>query len=327
MKKWIKIIGIVIGVFLLIVLGSLTYISTMLPNVGPAPEMEVEITQERVDRGKYLANHVMLCMDCHAVRDFGLFAGPPVPGSLGAGGEHFDENMGFPGVFISPNITPFGIGDWTDGELFRLITTGVTKDNEAIFPVMPYTSYGKLDAEDIKSVIAYLRTLESEETDHPDSKVDFPLNFIINTMPQAADLKPMPDPSDQIAYGKYLTIAGACADCHTKAEGGKVVGEYMAGGFEFLFPDGRKNYSSNLTPHQNGLGTWSEEQFVRRFKMYADSSYVAQTVAANEFQTIMPWEMYAGMKEEDLKAIFAYLQTLEPVDNAVVSFKLPEELY
>lgn len=326
MKKVLKILGITLLALIVILLGAVTYISTMLPNVGPAPDMEVEITQERVDRGEYLANHVMLCMDCHAIRDFSLFAGPPILGTMGAGGERFDQSMNFPGVFISPNITPHNLGDWTDGEIFRLITTGVTKDGSSIFPVMPYPNYGELDPEDIKSVIAYLRTLDPIESEPQASKPDFPFNIILNTIPKEANLQPMPDPSDQIAYGSYLVKAAACGDCHTKAVQGKVVGEPFAGGFEFAYPDGRLNRSSNITPHITGLGSWTKQEFVNRFKMYADSAYVAPEIPEYAFQTVMPWEMYAGMREEDLEAIFAYLQTLEPVDNQVATFELPSEM-
>src|SRR5690606_14763866 len=100
----------------------------------------------------------------------------------GAGGDIFDHSMQFPGVFVSANITPSGIGEWTDGELYRLITTGVKRDGNPIFPIMPYQSYGKLDPEDIKSVIAYIRTLEPVETNHPVSKPDFPFSLIMRTI-------------------------------------------------------------------------------------------------------------------------------------------------
>lgn len=324
MKKLLKIAGILVAILLIVLAGGLLYITTMLPNVGPAPEMEVELTPERVERGKYLANHVMLCMDCHAIRDFTLFSGPPKPGTEGSGGDRFDHSMNFPGVFIAPNITPYNLGDWTDGELFRLITTGVKKDGKPIFPVMPYPSYGQLDEEDIKSVIAYIRTLDPIEVNHPASEPDFPLNLIMNTIPKKANLQPMPSKSDAVAYGGYLVKAAACGDCHTKQVDGKIVGEPFAGGFEFLFPDGRLNRSSNITPHLTGLGSWTQEQFVQRFKMYADTSYIPAVIAPNQFQTVMPWEMYAGMTEEDLEAIYAYLMSLDPVENSVITFVLPE---
>jgi hypothetical protein len=62
-------------------------------------------------------------MDCHSTRDWSKFSGPLVEGTLGQGGERFDQTVGMPGVVYSKNITPARIGDYTDGELFRLITT------------------------------------------------------------------------------------------------------------------------------------------------------------------------------------------------------------
>ncbi|MCC5932485.1 MAG: c-type cytochrome [Cyclobacteriaceae bacterium] len=319
MKKTVRIAGyalltIVIGLSILI-----AYVSIFLPDVGDAPDIKIEITQDKVERGKYLANHVMLCMDCHAERDFSLFAGPPIPGTLGAGGERFDHSMNFPGIFISQNITPSGIADWTDGELYRLITTGVRKDGKPIFPVMPYLSYGQLDPADIEAVIAYIRTLDPVQTSHPKSKADFPVNLVLNTMPKKAQPGKRPDKTDLISYGKYLTTAAACADCHTKMVDGKQVGKPFAGGFEFAFPDGRILQSANITPHETGIGTWTKEQFIQRFKIYAEDHYKPHPVGEDELQTVMPWLMYAGMDEYDLGAIYAYLKTLTPVNNKVTT--------
>jgi hypothetical protein len=61
--------------------------------------------------------------------------------------------------------------------------------------------------------------------------------------------------------------------------------------------------------------------FVSRFKLYADSTYHAPAVAPDDFNTVMPWEQYAGMEETDLKAIFAYLKTIRPVPHKVVRFE------
>lgn len=320
MKKLLKIFAYLMTALVILIIGAVAYVSFALPNVGPADQgLKVEITHEAVERGKYLANHVLLCMDCHSERDYSLYSGPLIHGTEATGGDRFDQTMGFPGVFISPNITPFGIGDWTDGELFRLITTGVRRDGSPIFPIMPYQSYGKIDAEDIKAVIAYIRTLEPVEVVRPKAEPDFPFGLIMRTMPVKASLTKRPQPSDQIAYGGYLVTAGACADCHTKFESGSFTGERLAGGREFGFPDGILS-SANLTPHATGLGNWTEEMFVQRFKMYGEN-YVPEILNPGDFQTIMPWMMYAGMKEEDLKAIFAYLQSLPPTENPIVKFK------
>lgn len=324
MKGLLRILLYGFGAIILIVLGLLFYVTQMLPNVGPVPDITVDITDERVERGRYLANHVMLCMDCHAVRDFSLFAGPPEPGTLGAGGERFDHAMGFPGVFISPNITPAGLGDWTDGEIFHMITAGVNREGNAVFPVMPYHRYGTLDEEDIYAVIAYLRSLEPIEAVHDRSKADFPVSLLLNTLPVEPSLSPRPPKSDPVEYGRYMITAAACGDCHTKRDGPAYVGEPYAGGNEFQMPDGSVVRAMNLTPHETGIGSWTKEMFVERFKMYADSAYVPPAVAPGELQTIMPWLMYADMEREDLEAIYDYLQTLPPVDNPVVRFSMAE---
>jgi mono/diheme cytochrome c family protein len=320
MKKGFRFVLYAFGVIVLIVAGLISYVALALPDTGPAPDLIIEVTDDKIERGRYLANHVMLCMDCHAVRDFGLYAGPPMPGTHGAGGEVFDQNIGFPGRFISRNITPARLGEWTDGEIFRAITSGVSRDGSALFPVMPYPNYSKLAEDDIQAVIAYLRTLDPVENELERSKPDFPVNIVINTMPVKPELKPRPSKDDVLNYGKYMITAAACSDCHTRMEAGKYVGEPYAGGNEFIMPDGSVVRSLNLTPHETGLGNWTKEQFINRFKIYADSSYTPHTVGAGEFQTIMPWLMYAGMTEEDLGAIFEYLQSIPPVENRVERF-------
>lgn len=320
-NKFVKVLVYLLLTVVVLVGGLLTYVKTMLPNVGPAPELKVAMTPENIERGKYLANHVNVCMDCHSTRDWSTFAGPLVSGTEGKGGEVFDEKLGFPGRFVAPNITPAGIKDWTDGEIFRAITCGVNKDGRALFPVMPHPNFGRMDEQDIQAVIAYIRSLKPIENKVEASVANFPMNFILNTIPKKAEFSKMPAKSDQVAYGKYLVNAASCNDCHTKQDKGKFVGEPFAGGFEFKFPDGSIVSSMNITPDPTGIGSWDKATFISRFKMYADSGYVPQKIKAGEFQTVMPWTMYAGMTTEDLEAIFAYLKTLKPAQNTVERFK------
>ncbi len=76
----------------------------------------------------------------------------------------------------------------------------------------------------------------------------------------------------------------------------------------------------NSPDDETGIGKWTREDFIRRFKVQADSSYVVPVVSAGDFNTIMPWTMYANMTEEDLGAIYAYLTSLKPIENKVVKF-------
>lgn len=318
MNKVFKVIGIVVGVIILGMIGVMAYIKLALPNVGDAPTLTVNKTPERVARGEYLANHVTVCIDCHSTRDYTLFSGPITPGTQGKGGESFSQKEGFPGLFTAKNITPSGIGNWTDGEIYRAITTGVSRDGHAFFPVMPYPYYGKMADEDVQSIIAYVRTLKPIENKPADSKADFPFNFILNTIPKKAEPMPLPDPKDELATGKYLVMISGCVECHTQAEQGQIIQEKsFAGGRDFKMPTGML-YTPNITPDkETGIGNWTKEAFITRFRSYADSTYKPGKVGSNDFQTIMPWTMYGGMNEQDLGAIYTYLTSLKPIHNKV----------
>ncbi|MDE3234930.1 MAG: c-type cytochrome [Bacteroidota bacterium] len=320
MKKAFRFLLIIIAVLVIIVVGAATYVSFFLPNVGKPEDIKVEATPARIERGNYLAHSVMVCMDCHSQRDWTKYAGPLVPGTEGRGGEKFDQHFGFPGVFYSRNITPAGIGKWTDGELFRAITTGVNKDGKALFPIMPYHYYGQLDKEDIYSIIAYIRSLKPIENEIPNAQPDFPFSIIEHTIPHKANLKPRPAESDSVAYGKYLVTAASCVECHTRVDKGQIIaGLEFSGGREFALPAGTLR-SANITPHEDGLKSWTEEQFVRRFKQYQDSSYQSPVIGKKDFNTLMPWMMYSTMKESDLRSIYQYLRTIKPLPNKVEKF-------
>ncbi|QJD95184.1 cytochrome c [Mucilaginibacter robiniae] len=319
----------VIAVILLLItitISGLVYLRFLQPNVGPAPQIHIVSNAAMLERGRYLANHVMVCMDCHSTRNFDEFAGPMVAGTLGQGGGEFGHAMGFPGTFFAPNITPFNLKNWSDGEIFRTITTGVTKLGEPIFPVMPYHSYGQVDSCDVIAVIAYLRRLASIDNLVPVSKADFPVSLLVRAEPQTAHLHPKPDSTNRVTYGKYLVTAAGCQDCHTQVNdiGKPIVGLEFAGGRQFNISGG-SICSSNLTPDENtGLGLWTEQTFINRFIQYRSSAIAYRPVAPGDFNTVMPWTMYAGMKDDDLKAIFAFLKTLRPKQNQIRKFR-PKE--
>ncbi len=323
MKQKVKS-GIKYFVLLLVaaIIGVLSYVSFALPDVGEPEDIKVELTPKRIERGSYLANSVANCTDCHSERDWNKFAGPLVEGTIGKGGDEFDQKFGFPGKFYAKNITPFALKDWTDGEILRAIAAGVNKDGKALFPLMPHPNFGKLDREDLYSIIAYLRTLAPIENAVPESEPDFPMNFIINTIPKKPAFTKIPNPANQVAYGAYLFTAASCGDCHTKKEEGTpVAGMELAGGFEFPMPHGGVARSANITPDkETGIGSWNEEAFLQRFKIYADSAYKPIDVKDGEFNTVMPWTRFGTMKTEDLKAIYAYLRTVKPVKNQVTKF-------
>lgn len=323
MKKFGKWAAYVVISLILLVIIIVSYIMLALPNVGKPEEIKVTATPERIARGEYLANHVTVCTDCHSKRDWTVFAAPVIPAGLGGGGDKFDESVGFPGNVWVPNITPFNLKNWTDGELFRTITTGVKKDGSPIFPLMPWPFYSKLDREDVYSIIAYIRTLKPQEGSYPSHKLNFPLSILVHLMPEKATLGKLPDTRDTLKYAAYMVNAAACFECHTNVDKGKPLpGMDFAGGREFGVPGGATVRSANITPDKaTGIGNWTKTQFVARFRQYADSTRNRSHINQGEFQTIMPWYAYGSMKESDLEAIYTYLRTVKPVNHPVVKFQ------
>lgn len=109
-----------------------------------------------VARGAYLAGPIGHCIDCHT---------PMTPDGrrdwsrVGEGGQSFTGPWG---VSVARNITPnrdHGIGNWTDAQIIRAVTQGVSVDGRQMFPPMGYGYYARMTATDLGDLIAYLRSL------------------------------------------------------------------------------------------------------------------------------------------------------------------------
>jgi len=316
-----KIILITLLILVVATVGLASYLTLFLPDVDPAPKLKVLATTESIKHGEYLATNVAACMDCHSSRDWTRFSGPLKNGTLGMGGEYFGPEMGFPGKFYARNLTPTNLGDWTDGEIFRAITSGVNKDGKALFPVMPYPYYNRMDKNDVLDIIAYLRSLSPIENEIPTSEIQFPMNFIMNTFPKKPIFSNQPDRMDSIKYGEYLINTAACMDCHTQADKGQLIlDKAFAGGREFILPNGIAR-SANITPDKKtGIGSWPDSLFINRFKAFSHPENF-KPITNEQVNTIMPWTMYAGMETHDLQAIFSYLKTIKPIQNEVIHFQ------
>ncbi|HRY97653.1 MAG TPA: hypothetical protein P5550_01215 [Bacteroidales bacterium] len=315
---------ILLGLFIVLVLavaGGYLYITRALPSAGETPTLSVDATPGHIERGRYLAHHVYACMSCHSDQQHQLFAHPTDPSGFGKGGRVWDEKDGLPGKVVAPNLTPFHLGEWTDGEIFHAITAGISRDGRALFPLMPYPAYGKADKEDILDIIAYLRSLPPIPNEVPLTELSFPMSLIVNMIPKQPAFSQRPDPSDKVAFGGYLAAVASCNDCHTPM----VKGRYdetrrFAGGNPFPLGHGDVVRSANLTPHESGLKHWTEASFIAAFRKYSDSAYVHPEIAPGEFNTVMPWNEYSAMSDAELSALWAYLQTLPPVENPVQKF-------
>jgi mono/diheme cytochrome c family protein len=339
-KTGLKWLGRILIVLVALIGGAVIYVSKALPKVAPAdPSLKIELSKERVARGDYLVHHVNDCFSCHSSRDWSKFGGPVIAGTEFMGGEKvFDERIGLPGTVLPKNISPYNLKNWTDGELVRVLRTGVRKDGEPLFPLMPYQNFAQMTQEDLYSVIAYLRTLKEVPNDVPEHELAFPMNLIVRTIPAEAGPYPAaPDPKDSVAMGAYLVKQASCAACHTPVDAHHqpIAGMDFAGGQEFPLLDidgdmqplpGGAMRTANLTPDkETGIGSWSKEAFLERFRDWRGKAGEAQMVKikSGDFQTVMPWPYYAGMSDADLGHIYDYLHSLKPVSHAVVKYTPP----
>jgi hypothetical protein len=227
---------------------------------------------------------------------------------------------GFPGRLCIRNITPdveTGIGGWTDGEIVRAIREGVSRDGEALFPIMPWFMYRHMSDDDAAAVIAWMRAQPPVKSFRPDRELDFPLNIVFRFYPQPlAGPVPSIPRSDTVAYGRYLTKVARCEFCHTvRASRGEIEpsqDRLLSGGVPFTMGT-RTQYSKNLTPHPTGIGNWTQEDFIGRFRLHT-----APFPVREEDNSEMDWVAFSGMTDADLGAIWDYLQSLPPLETKLL---------
>lgn len=277
--------------------------------------------KERLERGEYLVT-IAGCLDCHSQRQFEFFSGPIRKGTEGMGGQLFSHKIFvLPGELYSKNITSdtaTGIGNWTDAELIRAITQGISRNGDSLFPLMPYDHFSKLPKQDILDIVAFIRTLPPIENKVPERQLMGPISAFYASVPNTIEQNTKPSPSDKVEYGKYLVNMASCQICHTPVNEKGVPGEPFSGGFRFTTPAFTVQ-SANLTSDSaTGLGTWTEERFLNKFKTYREkANYLFDPKDKNSY---MPWSEFAKLDNDDLSAIFAYLKTLKPVNHLVEKY-------
>jgi hypothetical protein len=312
---------LVVGGAACVAAAGATYMVFRKPAMAPPADVKVQMTPERIARGKYIFT-VSDCNGCHSGRDFSRFDGPVIESERGQGVE-FPKEMGLPGRIASRNITmdvETGIGGWTDGEKIRAIREGISRDGTMLFPMMPYTRFRNMSDDDVMSLVAYLNTLPPVKHKVLRSQVDFPVSALIKSAPRPAGIVPPPDHGNRVKYGEYLVTMAGCAECHTQSEKGKPMpGRNLAGGERFAFP-GVVVVSANITPDpQTGIGRWSDRDFVEKFQSYREYAENGSPNVGPENFTIMPWLEFSQLEANDLRAIYVFLRTQKPVYHAVDS--------
>lgn len=277
-------------------------------SASPAPAQQAGAGEARIARGKYLVDHVGICMYCHSAIDWKAPGHPQVAGSQGGGAVFPDKAV--PGRVVARNITPAAIGDCSDAEITRAIREGVGCDGSHLFPAMPYHFFRAMSDDDVASVVAYLRTLAPIENELPKNEIPAEVWASLPPPEPVSQPVPTPDRADKPAYGRYLATIGLCVECHTPVDptGAPLHGLDFAGGRILDGPWGRVA-SANLTPDASGIPYYDEALFKDVLRTCK--------VKSRELNHIMPCEYYKGLSDEDVSAIFSFVRSLPPVAHDV----------
>ncbi len=314
----------VLGLIVLLVLGGLTAVGWQVvlgPTARPLTSRTFERTPARLARGQYLVMGVAGCFHCHSDHDLSDPEYPVKEGMLGAGWKLPIPELG---DVEAPNITPdpeTGIGKWSDDAIARAIQEGISNNGRALFPIMPYVHFRNLDSEDLASIVVYLRSIPPVKHAMPRTTLVAPLNFLVNTMPQPLASHADPPPrTTAVARGEYLVhaIAG-CDDCHTPTDdkGAPLPGMDFAGGGLFHDPgqNGKEIFSVNITSDPSGIAHYDEA-------LFSQTLHTGQ-MGGRMLTHIMPFENYRNMSDDDLRDIFAYLQSVPKVKHRVTNTDPP----
>ena len=283
-----------------------------------APARSVEVTADRVERGRKLAT--LTCVGCHLDQETGKLTGKLMADLPPAFGAIYSKN-------ITRSKTR-GIGGWSDGDLAYLLRTGVRPDGTYVPPYMiklPHAS-----DEDLDSILAFLRSDDPlvAESDVAPPGVTAP-SLLVKALAHTV-MRPLPFPervvkapakTDPVAYGRYLVYSLDCFSCHSAdfksvnvMDPPKSAG-FMAGGNRLRALDGSAIFSANITPDdETGIGRMSLADFTRTLK---------HGVRPDGYALQYPMLPAVGLDDAEVAAIYAYLRTVPKVHHAVERKRAP----
>ena len=293
--KWTGIsIGVLVGTFILANITLYALGEARLKKVYVVPEETVIVSSDdgALAEGKRIFQY-RGCEACHGEQLQGLV---------------YLDNPAI-GQVITPNLTTGegGIGSQrTDEDLLRSIRHGIRPDGTPLL-FMPSTEFYYLSDKDLSRVIAYIRSTTPVDNEMPPSKLSVTGRIVMNVTKEItflpAELIPhqtprpvAPEPGITPEYGEYLSHS--CKVCHgLTLSGGEIPG------FPPEWPP-----APNLTAGKGSrLPAWGEEGFIEIIK-------TGQKHGRTINPDYMPWESYRHMTEDELRAVYAYLQSLPPKD-------------
>ncbi len=256
---------------------------------------------EQIKRGEYIFN-LGGCASCHTAEE-----GEPLAGGL--------KMVTKFGNFYTPNITPdetTGIGTWSDEDFIQAMTQGVSPNGQHYYPSFPYTSYSRMNREDLLDLKKYLDSQPSVSQINKQHDLIFPFSIrpllyvwkFLNIDDKKIVYKS--DKSDLWNRGAYIVNGpGHCAECHSPRNllGGLDSNLFLQGNAEG--PEGELVPGITMDKN-NRVSEWPEEDlmFSLQFGMIPDGDFLGGSMGhVIENST-------SKLTEEDLRAIATYLKSI-----------------
>lgn len=292
----------------------------------PGPSLKSSTDSNIIARGKYLVNGPAHCVSCHVSGFDDFVAGDQGKEIALKGGLKFP--MGPLGNIYTRNLTSdkqTGLGRYSDEKIFRMMRHGIRPDNKPSIPLL--MPFWKMADDDMVAIVSYLRSLDPVANEVPANEWTF-MGKAVKSI--SSTFKPVENPgapatapamASTIERGEYLArYVSNCVGCHTERDmmTYEAIGPEFAGGMEFEpWPELHKFLkvdttlwvkTPNITPDPgSALSKFkTREDFVKRFRQGRIIPY-----------SPMDWGPFSRMSEEDITAIWMFLQSLKPVKNDV----------
>jgi mono/diheme cytochrome c family protein len=262
-----------------------------------------------VVRGRYIFGATGGC-GCHTAQ------GQPV----NSGGRRYDGPFG---TVYATNITPdrqTGIGSWTDEQIITAIRLGRRPNGERLIPVHPFTVFNGMAEEDLKGLVAFLRTVPVVKRANQAKRITVPLFESVFLPAWLAAFAPRETPPPKaptagVPRGEYLVRAvGHCGECHTPRTMTQATdnSRFLAGNAK----GPEDSEVPNITPDpQTGL-TWSLEEIA--YYLGSGNKPDGDTAGGLMGEVIHgTLAGYKDMTEADRLAIAQYLKSIPAVRNKV----------
>jgi mono/diheme cytochrome c family protein len=291
-------------------LASLLCLFAACHKTVPLPELSagtVGDTSHLLERGEYIVRNVAVCGGCHTPDH-------RADGPLIGGTEFKDWRLGRIRAANLTGDSATGLGAWSEAEIVRAIRNGQRRNGRLLAPVMPYEWFHEMSDADAFAVARYLKSLppvSNAVRQRPNLFFKFARNTFLG--PRRAGSFAAPRRAATAQYGEYLSQhVGLCAECHTPTSGLQSKpnrGKLFSG--QTKPPADFPALPSNLTPDSaTGIGTWSEDDFLRTLRTGIDPR-------GDSLHSFMPWRQVRRMSDDDLRAIYRYLRTLRPISNRI----------